>query len=411
MEPADQSAGPSNTRQRAASPLQAVDLDVVVAEQRPAAAIGKRKLVESESEGEAPNPKPAARASTTGRKEPAQDLIAELPTPDAPPSVNDAGALDSLRAHLEPAKSTNFDPDDAAVDQVLLGNESLPDRDSSRHERLAGPETLAILSDFAQARASAQHPDSPATRQQPVHVEQPIRLSPNPARTASMPRSPQKRPRTEVKATHPSPRGTRSPVRPAAELIRSRHSLHDRVADASPRQTGMTRMSIPVRLEFDFRGVTADDPGSSREAARFETPSPAGSRSLLREEIMSNASKRRHALNRGIHKSSPDTVYVSTTIPPLRATPDEARRLHRPRSPSPVLSHAQRSDQILAGQQLVLAVKDQYRARISDLSERYGVRPTELFRLVNELPKSKGGAGSGVYWLDVEEGLKGHFGY
>ena len=63
----------------------------------------------------------------------------------------------------------------------------------------------------------------------------------------------------------------------------------------------------------------------------------------------------------------------------------------------------ERTDRILAAQQ-VLAKKKQYRRRISSLSEKYGVRPTELFRLVTEMPKQ-------MYWLDVEKGLRKHYGY
>ena len=168
-------------------------------------------------------------------------------------------------------------------------------------------------------------------------------------------------------------------------------------------------MSIPLRLELDLHGVTAGD-----RRLQYETPSLERNRSLLRDEIMSSVSKRRRILERAAQRgrqTSPDKVYVSTSILPARSTPDTSPRPHRGRSPSPLLSPAERTDRILSGQQLVLTIKEQYRARISAFSEKYGVRPTELFRVVNEMPKGRISKGGQVYWLDVEEGLKRHYGY
>lgn len=346
---------------------------------------GKRKLVDSDSDHD-PAPIQAARSKGKGR---AQDLSDKLPPNGVAAESQAEPAFQSPLPRLE--------ADDAAVDRASASLEESQNTISSNgHDpRLVGAKTQAVLEAFAHARPAVSH-GSPGMRRARVRMsEQPVA-----SRSYTEARSPQIQQRSPY---------VRSPVRPATELIRTRHSMPPQAIDRPPGQSGTTRMSIPLRLGFDFRGVTAGE-----GQTRYETPSPGRNRSLLRDEIVSSASKRRRALERAAQRgarSSPDKVYVSTAIPAARSTPDPGIRPHRGRSPSPPLSPAQKTERILAGQELIRAVKDQYRARISGLSEKYGVRPTELFRVVNEMPKSRGGAGSQVYWLDVEEGLRRHFGF
>lgn len=56
-----------------------------------------------------------------------------------------------------------------------------------------------------------------------------------------------------------------------------------------------------------------------------------------------------------------------------------------------------------------MKMREEYRAKIVILSERYGLTAGEVVGVVNELPKGKG-MGGGVYWGDVEEGLRRRFG-
>jgi len=386
----DPAAGPSTqVRDQAAPPVEAVTIDIPTADVTDTSRPGKRKLVYSESEAETVPVRPAI-GKGKGR---AQDPIGKRPANGTGTPSETAPAVESLRPRP--------DSDGAVVDGALAGLEQSQEskRSKGHDHRLAGAETQAVLDEYASARATALHGS-------PTKV---ARMGDPPAASISyLDDRSQRTPQTR------SPR-IRSLLRPASELIHARQSLPPQAGEISPRRSGATRMSIPLRLEFDFRGVTTEG-----IEARYGTPSPSRNRSLLRDEIVSSASKRRRALDKAARKgrhSSPDTVYVSTSIPAARFTPDppihspHSPRSPRARSPSPILSPAQRSDRILAGQQLVLAVREQYRARISGLSETYRVRPTELFRIVNEMPKSRGGAGSQVYWLDVEEGLRRHYGY
>ena len=295
----------------------------------------------------------APPAATRQTKERAEDLMLKISNVEGLVESPNQSALDSLLPAIE--------SDMAAVDRalpVLDGN--LPIRDDMREaEVFAEADARSLFDDSAEVRAAALH-GSPSLPRQSARVDdQSVMVS------APLDGRPVKR-----KATR-SP-NIASPIRPASGLVRTRH--------------------IPPEL--------------SSEASPF-TPSPSRTHSPLREEIISSTVKRRRA------HESPDKVYVSTSIPATRPTPEpihmpmQRRRL---RSPSPALSPAQRKDRILAGQKLVLGVKEQYRIRISGLSEKYDIKPTDLFKLVNEMPK-KDGTGSQVYWLDVEEKLRQHFGY
>ena len=279
-----------------------------------------------------------------------------------------------------------------------------------------GVETQAILSEIAMSRIEA-------------------RGSPSKGKTVRMdvedvPRVPRVQSRSQrrgrVSEPEPTIRHARRPSRDSKQSdMGSLGSPNRQAGNGSP----STRLSLPLRLEVDVRGVSVDGPPRFSavldEPPRFATPqgSPSVKRSRLQDEIVSSASKRRRALERaafrGRHPDQGielDTVYVSADITPPRPhfpSPDTSNR-HNPRQDRPAeppLSRQERNDKILAGQRLVLDVKEQYKERIQKYSERYGVRPTELFRLVNEMPKGKGGSrGSGVYWEDVEQGLKEYFG-
>jgi len=401
------SAGPSALGKDLAEPLVILvdSNDLRIVDPEPAQPTNERRLVELESENDS-TPAPLSGAKGKGR---AEDLIAKLPA-TAPIS-----ALEP-----EPAVQPRVSPvdlDAMAVDQVLSSpghTDSQQTQSSNGHDpRLVGAETQALLEEFAQARQAAKH-DSPATHHN---------RSPHIHHAATRIEEQHVRSTSALDAQSPGSRirspQIHTPARPAHDLIRTRHSLPASTINLPPRHSGTTRMSIPLRLEFDFRGVTV---GEGRGRERYETPSPMRNRSLLRDEIITNASKRRRALEKSApngkrERNSPDKVYVSTSIPAPQSTPSTSPQpnsnpvSNEIRSNLPALTPAERTDRILAGQQLILAVRDQYKARISSLSGKYKVKPTELYKVVNEMPRSGGRLAAQVYWADVEEGLRRHFGY
>lgn len=176
-------------------------------------------------------------------------------------------------------------------------------------------------------------------------------------------------------------------------------------------------MSIPFRMTLDVRSIEADGLGvrvKSVDGERYETPSPGRQRTLLRDEIQSSSGKRRRAEERAaygsaaVRRSSPDKVYASTTIAPLRRTvrdPNSPRP--RERTMSPDLSPAQRSEKVVRGASIVQNMREEYKRRIVGWATKYSISFAEVNRIMGELPKKKGA----VYWEDAEEGMRRMFGF
>ena len=402
---------PVDAQYQSDAPLvQTVSIDVPVTAASPSTRESNRKLVDlDDDDGHAPD---AAMKQNTER---AEEPIVKITDAEGMVGLSEQPALVSVLPENE--------TDIAAVDRALPVLVANPQITGNTRDIQALPEADArLLLDIpAESQAVALHGSTSSPRRSTPLDDQSV--------TAFIPldgRSPKRKAIRSPDA---------SPTHPASDLVLPRQSFSAYDAGASPSQIQTTRIPSPLRSELDERDVTTVDqvrPQTTRipfplrselderdvttdgDQIRRQTPSPIRNRTTLREEIMSSAGKRRRALERPAHKGdrhSPDKVYVSTSIPATQPTPEPiAMKGQQLRSSSPALSPAQRKDRILAGEKLVHGVKEQYRTRISGLSEKYNVKPTDLFKLVNEMPK-RDGAGGQVYWMDVEERLRIHYGY
>lgn len=191
----------------------------------------------------------------------------------------------------------------------------------------------------------------------------------------------------------------RAPALPTP--ARGRVSLPAVDADGQPYDRGHN--TAPSR-------VAGEIAAQRRRRSSLSTPN-AGERRRVSTSASASARRRR--------PSGVDTVTSSTAPPPpyqvpprpatpATATPPPARA--RPTSPPRPLTPKQHEERVRAGAQIVYSVRDQYRARIQRFSEKYAATPSEIFAIVNHLPRAHA-TGGDAYWDDVEGGLRAHFGF
>jgi hypothetical protein len=191
---------------------------------------------------------------------------------------------------------------------------------------------------------------------------------------------------------------------------------------------------LSLNVSADANGIRFPSSGATNPGRASYTPSPG--KELLRTELASAEArrKRRSGISgdgtlrsgeasakrrRTTREQSPDKVYVMTSIPPsprlaragsgasASASASPFPPTQKQRDKSPPLSNRERIDKINQGREVVQRVREQYRAKIGMLGEKYGVGPAELGGIVTGLAKSGGGA----YWDDVEKGLEALFGF
>ena len=172
-------------------------------------------------------------------------------------------------------------------------------------------------------------------------------------------------------------------------------------ASAPSPQPEQRRLSIPVRIDIDVGALATEPPpdNTSRDSSPNLTPSR---RVLFPTESPSSFSKRR--------RQNRNSLVYALPVNPRSIGPDPAlfTPAERKRETSPELSPQERAVRVVKGQEIAQAQRDQFRIRISALSEKYGVRPTELAEIVRSLPRASGGGSQ--YWQGVEQGLRDHFG-
>ncbi|WWD16386.1 hypothetical protein CI109_100812 [Kwoniella shandongensis] len=370
--------------------------------------------------------------------------------------------------------------DTDVVERDLLG---LADEEEPSQEgrSIPGEETQAILNDFARAKAaaSASAAPAPAVAEPSSPVQKPrklVRLDeevqfrdppvlPSQAQTESSAEdaSLSRQAEREPSLAQSSPRHIilsppRHVLQPPSDLVRQRQSMpepnRDGGLEITPSRNGTTRLSIPLRLEVDVRGVTAGEgvtrivgaaqtdvaaptpaEGSGRRSQgqvyETSTPSPAtrfgsgggGRRSLLRDEILNSATKRRRTLDRAAggggrrrDESLLDTVYASTVLPSPktnRSTPTPLASSPTPppppptrrRDPSPPLSEAERSERYFAGKNAVERRRDEYRARLLEFGKLTGWTFSQVATWLGK-KKFEGGIGEGEeHWERIRRTL------
>ena len=263
--------------------------------------------------------------------------------------------------------------------------------------------------------------------------------SPNePSRQDESPR------RVQIRLRSPQPAAQAPQAAPTADLSRPRAFLPVTLNDlpvsngavsthtvASP--PVQSRMSFPFRVELDVRAVPdipnsrfEQVPASETSRAQFSTPTSSSShyaprRSLLQDSIRSSGEKRRRTLERAAlrgsgrnrSQSSPDKVYVVQPIPPLPPPSSSSRastpRPQRPRSPP--LSGEERMAKVYEGHNLVKTIQERYKEKVMEYAQRYGIKPGEVYRIVDEMRQQGVAVGSGgLFWDDIDEGFRRRFG-
>ncbi|KAK8861691.1 hypothetical protein IAR55_002514 [Kwoniella newhampshirensis] len=352
--------------------------------------------------------------------------------------------------------------DTDAVDRDLIGLDEDDDGEavpSQATQSNPGEETQAILDDFARAKAAvaaSATAEASSPRQKPrksVRLDEEVQFREPPVLASqtesSMEETSLPEPERENSQAFSSPRHIfLSPprhIRPASDLFRPpKHSMpepsHEGGLQVTPSRNGSARLSIPLRLEVDIRGVTAGEAvtrivgaeaeenghGNPSRGGAFETPSPGhargssvfasgGRQSLLREEILNSASKRRRTLDRAGGRrrddSHLDTVYASTVLPPpkpIMATPPPPATAPAPsvsrreRNPSPPLSEAERSERYFAGKSIVEKKRDEYKAKLLEFGKITGW----TFGQVATWMGSRKWSGTGEeYWEGIRRSL------
>lgn len=212
-------------------------------------------------------------------------------------------------------------------------------------------------------------------------------------------------------------------------------------ADTAPVQAQPALLKLipsPVHTAIDS---DADHHTNHTSSTSFHTPQSSKHRlgrprpSLLREQILASSTKRRRTQDRlslstssvagtgAFHKSPVqvveyDTVYADNAIPPRPPRPslDTASPItpsvqaengtaeRRPAPPPKPLTWEERSAKVAAGADLAAHMRKQYREKIVDLSNKYGLTVSEVVTRISKL--KAGGAKGEHYWDDVEKGFE-----
>ncbi|RXK39654.1 hypothetical protein M231_03008 [Tremella mesenterica] len=110
------------------------------------------------------------------------------------------------------------------------------------------------------------------------------------------------------------------------------------------------------------------------------------------------------------HEQILSNTNIPIPIPPESSTSYlpvfENIRKRKSITPQPV-TPTERVEKYVKGKEIVVSMKEMYRKKISELSKKYGVRPTGLMEVIDKLPKSQ--IGGKTYWQDVERGLEVYF--
>ncbi|KAL7424657.1 hypothetical protein Q5752_000341 [Cryptotrichosporon argae] len=187
-----------------------------------------------------------------------------------------------------------------------------------------------------------------------------------------------------------------------------------------PHETPPQRMTIPLRLELDVRGVAQDGavrlstPGltgsgsglglglgvgsasaSASHAARYSTP--IGFARTIRDEILISSSRRRRHQARASVSGSPDTVFADVRPPPARrpVTPSPAHTTPPapPRAaPPPPMSREEREASVVRGREIAERGRELYRAQIRAVCDRFGLEPRDVVRHIEKF-KADGAKG------------------
>lgn len=132
-------------------------------------------------------------------------------------------------------------------------------------------------------------------------------------------------------------------------------------------------------------------------------------RTLDRASMMGSSTKKRSRLSTSLavedEVHTPDMVIASTKFPPARTSIEPLKK--KPKVITPRLTSEEREELKARGKRLVMAQKDLYKERISFFCAEYGVSPSQLASIINNLPKTS--AGGDTYWSDISDKLKIHF--
>ncbi|WVO14684.1 hypothetical protein L204_102321 [Cryptococcus depauperatus] len=236
-------------------------------------------------------------------------------------------------------------------------------------------------------------------------------------------------------------------IRPATELIRIRQPVH---ADTTKQMVQVSSKGLQVvpinvsstremessmavvhsgfvnpktrRSSVDVTGTSFESESTSEHLQSSKSAKKLNHRprrSLLRDELLASSNKRRKTLDRisGASTSAAgplaneevDTVYASNAIPPrtpsLTPAPNIPMQETPPRTSQKPLSWRERNAKAERGRTLVNQLRQQYRAKIMELSQKYSLTPAQVVEWVNMTGRKDGGK----YWDDVEKSLEAHF--
>lgn len=170
--------------------------------------------------------------------------------------------------------------------------------------------------------------------------------------------------------------------------------------------TQLNRESEPV--------VTANE--AVRDSSHASTPKRKKARlSTMAEALTASARKRSEV--RDI-PAKPDQVLAFTREPipgaPRQAPEPFSRSPVKRKTPEPPLSREQFAKEVLNGRDIALAAKELYRKRILEYCQKYRVKPLDLVKVLDGMPKNLRRSSSGggeTYWSDVQRCLAAHFGF
>lgn len=145
-------------------------------------------------------------------------------------------------------------------------------------------------------------------------------------------------------------------------------------------------------------------------------PQPPLHRKTVADEIAYTSYRRRSSASsahprRQSTEKAKDTVNASATVPLTPVAPSGAALPPVPPSPptpaATPLTPQQWQERVVTGQDRAQAMREAYRQRIAEYSQKYDLAPNELFEIVSAIPKKTGRC----FWDDVENGLKEKFGF
>ena len=179
-----------------------------------------------------------------------------------------------------------------------------------------------------------------------------------------------------------------------------------------PRET--TPPTQPHRKGESALGAAEPEKASTH----ISTPTPKRKKprlSTMAEELSASARRRSKVRSPPRH---PDQVLAFTREPipnaPRQAPEPFTRTPERRKTPEPPLSREQFAQELEKGREIALTAKELYRKRIMEYCQKYKVKPLDLVRVLDEMPKNlrrSSGGGGETYWSDVQRTLEAHFGF